>query len=249
MRAFFLFFAVPLLLWLSLFLSWQTLSQVNFAYPLLYKVMALDETITTYGPLNLHKDNFHLTTDEERFRLFGEIVYAINHQGAGLTEISYHGPQGEFIDRLLRAPEVVHLQDVANLIDNLQSFSWWALGALVLLFVFVFIFIKGKGNVERLNVPKVFVLTLIGCLFLVAALMLFGAEEIFYYLHTVVFPDDHQWFFYYQDSLMTTMMRAPDLFAAIAVLLVILALFYFYIFLKMTAALFVVRSRNKNLAE
>ncbi len=241
MRAFFLFFSLPLLLWLSMFLSWQTLSQINFAYPLLYEVMSLDETIATYGPLNLHKDNFHLTTDEERFRLFGEIVYAINHQGVGLAEISYHGPQGEFIDRLLRVPEVVHLQDVANLIDRLQSFSWWALGLLVLLFLFALL----KGNVKRLNVPKVFLLTLASCIFIIAVLIVFGAEEIFYYLHTIVFPDDHQWFFYYQDSLMTTMMRAPDLFAAIAVLLVLLSLFYFYILLRIMATLFVVRARHQ----
>ena len=60
---------------------------------------------------------------------------------------------------------------------------------------------------------------------LVAILSIWGFTEVFYYLHTVVFPENHQWFFYYRDSLMATLMKAPDIFSAIAAQLLLIALF------------------------
>lgn len=239
MRTLSLFVVAPLLLWLGLFVSWQTLSGVNFAYPTLYDAMSLDETIATYGPTNLYKNDFHLTSDDERFRIFAEIVKGINNHGQGLEGISYHGPQG-VIDRLLRAPEVVHLQDVANLIDRLRVLTWGVISAIVVLGLFVLL----KGYSQSFSVMKVYLLTVSACLALSVVLFLFGAESIFYYMHTVVFPEGHQWFFYYEESLMTTMMRAPDLFAGIAVLLVILALVYFYVFLKLTSMLLAANAKR-----
>lgn len=217
--------AIALLLWNSLFFAWQTLRAVDFGYPILYKVMSLNETIATFGPQNLYKKDFHLTSDEERFRIFSEIVRAIHNHGQGLAQIRYYDPQGREIDKLLRPSEVVHLQDVANLIDRLTTFSLWVLGGML---VFGFVLVK-RAIAIRFSVNKVFVVSISACTAATAAVMVIGAEAVFYRWHTWVFPEGHQWFFYYQQSLMTTMMRAPDLFAAIAVLLGLFALGYFYL--------------------
>ena len=227
----YLFFLLFLLLWVSIFLSWQTLRSVNFAYPMLYEVMALDETIATYGPKNLYKEHFHTTSDEERFRLFENIVYSIHHDGEGLAEIVYHDSQGKMIDHLLRPPEVVHLQDVANLIGGLTTFSLVTIALLVLLLGWT----KYTNMKMSFSTKRMFVGTLVFCIMLVAIVLLFGAESVFYQWHTLVFPENHQWFFYYQESLMTTMMRAPDLFGAIAAFLGILLLLYFFVLLKMVS--------------
>ena len=230
----YLFLLLVLLLWVSIFLSWQTLRSVNFAYPVLYEVMALDETIATYGPKNLYKEQFHTTTDEERFRLFGEIVYSIHHDGEGLADIAYHDPQGKMIDHLLRPPEVVHLQDVANLIGGLTTFSMGAMALLVLVLVYT----KYTNIKMSFSTTRMFAGTLLFSVGVVVIVLLLGAESVFYRWHTLVFPENHQWFFYYQESLMTTMMRAPDLFGAIAGLLGILLLGYFFLFLRMVSLLF-----------
>jgi len=51
--------------------------------------------------------------------------------------------------------------------------------------------------------------------------LVIGVENLFYGLHTIVFPDDHQWFFYYEDSLMSTLMQAPNIFLPIGVVWII----------------------------
>ena len=216
-----------LLFWLSMFFGWVTLAQANFMYSGLYEVMSLDETIAQYGPENRYKKGFELTTDEERFRIFAEIVTAIHQDGEGLDEIRYHNAQGKVLDTLLRPPEVVHLQDVANLLDKLAMASWCVLFLTAMLVIYMF-----KQRALSFSALKLFWKTLAGVVVLGVVVVLYGAEDVFYQWHTLVFPKGHQWFFYYQDSLMTTMMRAPDLFAAIAVLWVSLGLIYFFVLLK-----------------
>ena len=61
----------------------------------------------------------------------------------------------------------------------------------------------------------------------------FGFTDIFYYLHTLVFPENHQWFFYYQESLMSSLMKAPDLFAGIGLSLVVIALIIYVIIYRL----------------
>ena len=165
-----------LLMWFSLFVSWLALSQVNFMYPWLYDLMSLDASIETYAPQNLYKKDFHLTSDEERFRLFGEIVTAINHKGVGLDEIRYHHSQGAVIDYLLRKPEVVHLQDVANLIERLRYFSF----GVCILIVMTFAGLYTTMNPRAFSAAKLFVVSLISSVFLVIGILFYGAEKIFY---------------------------------------------------------------------
>ena len=120
---------------------------------------------------------------------------------------------------MLRPPEIVHLTDVARLVDLLERAGVIALLAIVLLVVAM----RRKGTV----LPSPFRLA-IGSVagVIVAALVVvaLGATEVFYALHRWVFPEGHQWFFYYEESLMSTVMKAPDLFGYIAVILVAIAL-------------------------
>jgi len=64
----------------------------------------------------------------------------------------------------------------------------------------------------------------------------FGFTDVFYYLHTLVFPDNHQWFFYYQESLMSSLMKAPDLFAGIAISLSVTAAIIYRIIYRLLMA-------------
>lgn len=211
-----------LIFWISLFAAWQLSSSVNFAYPLLYDLIGIDETIAVYGPRNRFKKDIILTTRDERIRLFSAIVEAINHNGKGLREIRYHANNGRPVDLLLRESEVLHLQDVAKLLSMLRRFS--------LVVLFVTTILTGVLYWRRIQIPSVrYAFFAIGSLMIatVAASVAYGPTKIFYQWHPLLFPDGHQWFFYYQDSLMTTMMKAPDIFAYIAVLILVTALMIF----------------------
>lgn len=214
-----------LVFWVSLFCAWQLLSGINFAYPVLYDMIGVNETITEYGPQNRFKKGFELTTREERIRLFSAIVDAINDDGKGLGEIRYHEHNGKEMDLLLREPEVVHLRDVATLLLALRHFSYMALFATAMLTA---MFYWRRVRVMRVRYAFIAVglLTIAGAFVSIA----YGAKELFYKWHVLVFPDGHQWFFYYQDSLMSTMMKAPVMFGYIAVLIVVLALVLFSLF-------------------
>ena len=71
-----------------------------------------------------------------------------------------------------------------------------------------------------------------------------GPKDVFYKMHTLIFPSGHQWFFYYQDSLMTTLMKAPDLFAAIAVEWLLLTMIILALLLALLARLVPARPPN-----
>lgn len=212
---------VLLSFWLALFLAWHTLSSVHFLYPLLYDTLDFGAVIQHYAPLNIHKSDFEQTDRTQHIALFAEIVRAINRGGEGLAEMVYYTPQGQVIDTFLHSAEVIHLQDVANLLETLTRATYWVMGGLCLLVMGL------KWKKRPLNhLAKTLGWTLAalgGGTFLVIA---WDAQALFYALHTLVFPEQHQWFFYYQESLMTTLMKAPDIFAAIAGLLLVVAFGY-----------------------
>jgi hypothetical protein len=203
----------------ALWLAWRCLAAVDFLYPALYSALDIHGHIEQFGPQNRYKPDFETTSREERFRLFGAIVAAIHDSGHGLDTLVYRDPSGRPIDRLLREPEVRHLEDVARLIDRLAPAGWLALAwsAMHLLLI------------RMLALPVPPLRKLLGAsLAAVAALALLtlaiGPRRIFHAMHELVFPPENPWFFYYQDSLMSTMMKAPDLFGAIAAALLLLGL-------------------------
>lgn len=212
----------PYILWPCIFigqllaaslLAWHLLAQVSFAYPLGYKLLGLEEHIAEFAPINRHKQGFATTTPEDHWELFAQITHAVQHSGAGLEKISYPLPNGTR-EPLMHQAEVIHLQDVSNLIDK-----FYAVGiAGGVLWVVTF----ALAAHQRARFPSVrhILLGFFGGFFAITTLILgIGATKVFYWFHTRIFPDGHQWFFYYEDSLMTTLMKAPDIFAFIAVLL------------------------------
>jgi len=111
--------------------SWHGLAQINFGYSLGYKMLHIDQHIQRYGPSNRYRDNFELTSYDQHQQLFSDIVSAIQQGGAGLAQITYTTPD-QTTSTLLREAEVIHLQDVANLIT---LFNQTALGSLILLLI------------------------------------------------------------------------------------------------------------------
>lgn len=197
-------------------LSWHLLAQVNFAYPLGYKLLQLDKHIAEFAPLNRYKQGFEYTTAKDHWRLFGEICSAIQHSGAGLQKISYTLPNGQSTP-LMHESEIVHLQDVSHLI---YGFYW--VGSLAALMWFALLLLAKRRAWSLPSSNKILLGFGIGLVAITGLILSLGAKQVFYWAHTQIFPEGHQWFFYYQDSLMTTLMKAPDIFAFIATLLLLL---------------------------
>lgn len=196
--------------------SWHLLAQFHFAYPWGYQLLNLDKHIAEFAPLNRYKDDFEFTTTEDHWRLFGEISDAVQASGNGLQEISYRLKNGE-TTALMHEAEIIHLQDVANLID-----LFYVTGAVCFL---AWISLIAFAYWQKLALPavkKILLGFLAGFGIMTAIVFIIGPTAVFYWLHVQVFPDDHEWFFYYQDSLMTTLMKAPDIFAFISAILLFL---------------------------
>lgn len=196
--------------------SWHLLAQFHFAYPAGYTLLNLDQHIAEYAPQNRYKQQFESTTPADHWRLFGEITDAVQNSGKGLGDIRYPLPSGQTTP-LMHEAEVVHLQDVANLID-----VFYATGVSCL---FMWLGLIALTYWQRLVPPasKYILLGFLAATLVIAlAIVLIGPTAVFYWLHVQVFPEGHQWFFYYEESLMTTLMKAPDIFAFIALLLVAL---------------------------
>lgn len=196
--------------------SWHLLAQFHFTYPVGYQLLGLDKHIAEFAPLNRYKEDFEFTTTEDHWRLFGEISDAVQESGKGLREISYRLGNGE-TTALMHEAEVIHLQDVANLID-----VFYLTGTLCLL---IWLGLIAYAHWKKLALPaikKILLGFLAGFSAIAAIVFIIGPTAVFYWFHVQVFPDGHQWFFYYQDSLMTTLMKAPDIFAFIAALLFLL---------------------------
>lgn len=203
----------------ALWLAWRCLAALDFLYPVLYDALAIDQHIAHFGPQNRYKTGFETTSRAEHFRLFGEIVDAIHVSGRGLATLEYRDAHGRVVDRLLREPEVAHLQDVALLVDRVAPVGWLAVAwSLVHLALIRFL----AWPVPPLR--RLLVASLAAAGIAVLAVFAIGPKEVFYRLHDLVFPPENPWFFYYQDSLMSTMMKAPDLFGAIAVALLLCAI-------------------------
>lgn len=195
--------------------AWHLLAQFNFAYPLGYQALEIDQHIAHYGPLNRYKPDFAQTTPTEHKQLFAEITAAVQDHGIGLADISYRLPDGSYT-ALMREAEVIHLQDVANLIG---VFYWVGIvGAVIWSLLFI---IAYRKKLTFPSLKKILSGLGLSCLAIAILVMLIGPKAIFYWLHVQIFPDEHQWFFFYQDSLMTTLMKAPDLFGFITVILVL----------------------------
>lgn len=204
---------------LAIGISWIVLTPLNFGYQQLYSAINIDQHIAIYAPKNIHKKDFQQTDEQERFRLFADIVTAIHQQGEGLAGLAYHTPQGQRIDSLLTHDEVLHLEDVAILIDRMR------LLLLVLSVIFVGLLIWMYRSRQTMpSFRSILLSAIIALLAMTAVILLIGPHKVFYQLHIWAFPAEHKWFFFYEESLMSTMMKAPDLFAYIAILLVLLAL-------------------------
>ncbi len=200
----------------SALLSWHLAAQVNFAYPLGYKLLGLDAHIAEYAPLNRYRQGFEFTSAYDHWRLFGEICHSIQHSGEGLANITYQLPNGQATP-LMHSNEIIHLQDVANLIDE-----FYRVGILAALLWIALLFIARQCRWLLPGARKILLGFSLGLTLATASVLLIGAKKVFYWAHEHIFPDGHQWFFYYQDSLMTTLMKAPDIFAFIAAFLLLL---------------------------
>jgi hypothetical protein len=214
---------VPAAMLASLYLTWQVSAVGHFFYPLWYGVLDIDGHIERFGPENRYRDGFETTTADERFRLFGEIVDAVQNDGRGLEQLEYHAPDGRRLGTLFRPPEIQHLQDVAHLVATLKP---WGLGAL-LWCVAHGLLMRRQGRAAP-EPSRMLVYALGGFAAGTVILMIAGPRRVFYALHEMVFPAGHQWFFYYQDSLMSTMMKAPYLFGGIAAQLAVFTLVAFW---------------------
>ncbi|MGQ0501948.1 MAG: lipoprotein intramolecular transacylase Lit [Panacagrimonas sp.] len=202
----------------SLFLAWRALAACQFAYPLLYEVTGIEQTIQRYGPANRVRPGFQLTTRAERERLFAGIAQAIRHDGRGLASLRYHAAAGRDLGPLLTPPEIVHLQDVSRLVRFFEQLGL----AATALFAALLVLGLGTGDrgpsARRLGYGAVAALAAGGALLLVL-----GPTRVFYALHVMIFPAGHKWFFYYEESLMSMMMHAPVLFGGIALVWGVLA--------------------------
>jgi Protein of unknown function (DUF1461) len=196
-------------------ISWHLMAQIHFAYPIGYQLLDLESHIAQFAPLNRHKEDFEFTSKEDHWRLFGEISDAIQNQGKGLADIQYKLSNGNPTS-LMHQDEIIHLQDVANLVDHFYQLGYLSLAIWIACwFLIIWKKLQPPSN-------KKVIAGFISLITLVSLTVIFiGAKEVFYWLHIQIFPADHKWFFYYQDSLMTTLMKAPDIFAFISILLVI----------------------------
>ncbi len=191
----------------SLTAGWLIQVMGNYHYSFWYDWYGIGTHIERFGPQNRYIHGLESLSKDEHVRLFNEISVAVHHQGQGLEYIRF---VSDGVSRpLLRHAEIVHLQDVANLIDVLLPAG---------LGMAVFAIIAGRGLLRRRVFPDWHRQgALLGglAILLAAVLLLAGPKAVFYQLHVWIFPDNHQWFFYYQDSLMSTLMKAPVLFAGI----------------------------------
>lgn len=196
--------------------SWMLLAKANFLYPLAYQLLDIEQHIEEYAPQNRYKSDFEKTTTDTHQQLFHEINLAVHQQGKGLADIRYQLSSGDS-DTLLRTPEVIHLQDVANLIDHLVT-----IGCIAALFCCLLLLYAWQQQLLLPPAKKILAGFVGAILTLTLVILAAGPTRVFYWLHTLVFPDEHEWFFFYEDSLMTTLMKAPDLFGVITLFLLML---------------------------
>ncbi|MCG8316799.1 MAG: DUF1461 domain-containing protein [Pseudomonadales bacterium] len=192
-------------------LSWHLLSKFDFAYPTAYDAINIEKHINRFGPKNRFRPHFETTDKEQHLLLFAQIAQAIQHSGKGLADITYVTAQGQKI-QLLRNAEVIHLQDVANLVDFFYGIGYVCIGLLLITAALAWHYKLAFPPLKNIALGISVLIAIV-----VLIIVIVGPKELFYWLHVQVFPPDHEWFFYYQESLMTTLMKAPDLFGFIGV--------------------------------
>ncbi|MDF1763961.1 MAG: DUF1461 domain-containing protein [Oleibacter sp.] len=195
-------------------LSWALNRAVNYGYGFWYDQLQIEQHIDKYGPQNRYREGFESLSSAQHQALFAEIVDAIHDHGNGLESIRYSSANQPSV-ALLHHDEIVHLQDVANLVD---VFIWVGVVALMVTLISTVILVSQRIAI-RWRVQGAILVMLISSASL--PLLIWGPKAVFYQMHIWIFPPGHPWFFYYQDSLMSTMMKAPDLFGGIAVGIVV----------------------------
>ena len=198
-------------LWLGIALVWWSYSRIDYGYGFWYDQLDIGNHIRQYASRHPVRHDFARLSKDQHLRAFESISHAVHNHGEGLTEISFSTPEGTSVHLLDRA-EVLHLQDVAKLIN------WSARASLVCLFFWLgslFYFYRQPLPPWRFRVGISLGLAITVSVLLVVA----GPRDVFYQMHIWVFPPEHQWFFYWEQSLMSCLMKAPDLFGGIAVVL------------------------------
>ncbi len=146
------------LLTFTLGISWQLSKSANFFYGFWYQSLHIDSTIKKNVIKNTHgKRDFPVEDAGLHHEKFADIVQAIHQQGEGLDRISYQNSAGQ-IRRLLTNSEVVHLQDVANLLDKVSQF--WMSNLLLLLSLLVLYTCKqvfSRSNASHQNDGAMFI--------------------------------------------------------------------------------------------
>lgn len=201
-------------------LSWHLLSKANFFFYHIYEYNELQEHIDKYAPQNRNRDNFEDTTKEERVRIFGEMVTAINNNGLGLSDIEYRLRSGEIIDTFLTEPELNHLVDVSDLISGVNRIGIIVSFSLIL-FYLLCLFYKIKKGVsfwKPAGVTISFINICVLALIVTGTIFIVGPREVFHKFHEWFFANKGQWYFYFEDSLMTTLLP-EHVFGSISVLL------------------------------
>lgn len=215
----------------SLFLSWNLMASQQYGYSFWYDWYDIAAHIDKFGPQNRYIHGLEQLSRLEHERLFNDIAVAIHQQGEGLENIRFQtGPESRPI-ALLRPPEVIHLQDVANLVDAFQLAGLMA--TLIMLVVGGWLLLGNSRPGWRHQVGLL--AALIACCTLLV--LVIGPKAVFYQMHIWMFPADHEWFFYYQDSLMTTLMKAPYIFGGIATVILAGGVLFFIALLLMLRSL------------
>lgn len=200
---------------LSLWLSWQLLSALNFGYDYFHEYAGVKEHIQHYAPLNQYKPGFATTSPQTRAELFAGIVDAINHNGEGLSDLSY-SYRGKTI-QLFHRDEILHLKDVAQLINQADKAS------LLVFIIWLGISIWLIQRHIQISALWSSIYLLSGVLLLTLVVFIIGPQQVFDALHHMAFKSGAPWFFYYEESLMSTMLMAPMLFAYLSVLWLVTA--------------------------
>lgn len=212
------------ILYFSLYSAWYASYSNYFFFPVVYEIEDIHGNVLEYAPKNRKgKKDFAYVASGLHLKLFAEMLKSVEKGGEGLADITY--PSGNSEKKLfLTHAEVVHLQDVADLLSFFKSF--FRLFLVILTAVAAAMIFGGIWPFYTRNM----LYTLGGFALLMFVLISrFGFVKVFYRLHVMVFPKGHQWFFYYEDSLMSTILKAPDSFADFGVILAVFAVIFFVI--------------------
>ncbi len=223
---------------ICIFISWNILVKTNFNYDFWYEKLNIKSTVDFYAPKNPQHKDFIYTDKLQHSRLFAEIVTATTSKPESLKHIRYKTAGASTSTQMLTQDEITHLNDVNALIMVFNLISYLAIASFIpILILMLYLHIPPPRILATCSIAT--------CIVVTAGLTIFlyGPVEIFYALHTIIFPAEHKWFFYYNESLMSMIMQAPNIFGYIAATLISIASTIFVLLLFMTRKLFF-RRRN-----